>query len=228
MFSEIGIGQISGFLFLFILFTSVLSQFLARDPIDSEDVPKTLGAVAEGGQKFRLSVVIDLASHVSIIALAGALYLTFSPFNQSLALLGTLWRVGEGTIIAFSELFNIVLLSVSRKFISVEGAEASTLEMMGRTIITAENGGYTIGLTFFALGSLMYAILFVSTGTVPLALGWWGIIASLLASIGIWMTLINPNMPVALKTITFLPIIPYEIVLGIWLLLRGGQIGSSG
>ena len=131
MFSEIAIGQVSGFLFLFILFTTILSQFMARDPIDSEDVPKTLGAVAERGQKFRLSVVIDLVSHISIIALAGALYLTFSPFNQHLALFGTLWRVGEGTIIAFSELFNIVLLSVGRKFVSAKGAEADTLEMMG-------------------------------------------------------------------------------------------------
>jgi hypothetical protein len=228
MFSEVTIGQVSGFLFLFILLTTVLSQFMARDPIDSEDVPRTLGAVAERGQKYRLSIVIDLVSHVSIIALAGALYLTFSPFNQSLALLGTLWRAAEGTIIAFSEIFNIVLLSVGRKFVSAEGAEARTLEMMGETIITAENGGHTIGLAFFALGSLIYAILFVSTGTVPLALGWWGIIASLLASIGIWATLIKPNVPVALKTITFLPIIPYEVVLGIWLLLRGGQIGSPG
>jgi hypothetical protein len=228
MFSEVAIGQASGFLFLFILLTTVLSQFMARDPIDSEDVPKTLDAVAERGQKFRLSIVIDLVSHFSIIALAGALYLTFSPFNQSLALIGTLWRLAEGTIIAFSELFNIVLLTMGRKYVSATGAEADTLEMMGGTIITAENGGYTIGLAFFALGSLMYAILFVSTGTVPLALGWWGIIASLLASIGIWATLINPNMPAALKMITFLPIIPYEIVLGTWLLLRGGQIGSPG
>jgi len=102
---------------------------LAGIPIDPEDVPKTLGAVAKDNQKFRLSIFSDLASHVTIIALAGALYLAFSPFNQPLALLGMLWRVGEGTIIAFTELFNILLLMVGQKFISAEGVEAGSLEV---------------------------------------------------------------------------------------------------
>ena len=57
MFSKIAIGQLAGFLFLFILVTSIASQFMAGDPIDSNDVPKTLMAVAQGGAKFRLSVV---------------------------------------------------------------------------------------------------------------------------------------------------------------------------
>ena len=92
MFAKISIGQLCGFLFLFILLTSVLSQFLAGAALDPQDVPGTLGKLAANGKKFRISVVIDLISHVSIIALAGLLYIAFSPYNQPLALLGTLWR----------------------------------------------------------------------------------------------------------------------------------------
>ena len=221
MFSKIAIGQLCGFLFLFILLTTMLSEFMAGAPFDAESVPNTLRTVTEGGRKFRASIVVDLISHVSIVALAGALYLAFSPHNRSLAFLGTLWRVAEGTIIAFNELNNIVLLAVAQKFVSATGAEAVALEVMGRTLILAEDWGYKIGLVFFALGSLLYGILFVSSGAVPRALGWWGVIASILAAAGVWLNLINPN----LRMISFLVIIPYEVVLGIWLLLRGGQIG---
>ena len=221
MFSKIGIGQLCGFLFLFVLLTSVLSKFMAGAPLDPEDVPNTLGAVAEGGRRFQLGIVLDLVSHVSVVALAGALYLAFSPHNRSLALLGTLWRVAEGTIIAFNELNNIVLLAVAQQFVSATGAEAVALETMGRTLITGGRLGLQDWLAFFALGSLLYGILFVSSGAVPRALGWWGVVASLLAAAAVWLNLINPN----LRMISFLAIIPYEIVLGVWLLLRGGQIG---
>ena len=68
----------------------------------------------------------------------------------------------------------------------------------------------------------MYAILFVTSGAVPLAIGWFGVIASVLAGGGILLNLINPN----LSMVSFMALIPYEIVLGFWLLLRGGQIGQ--
>jgi hypothetical protein len=81
MFAKIGIGQLCGFLFLFILVTSVLSQFLAGTTLDSGNVSGSLSNVAGNNKKFRISIVIDLISHVSIIALAALLYIAFSPFN---------------------------------------------------------------------------------------------------------------------------------------------------
>jgi len=222
MFAKISIGQLCGFLFLFILLTSALSKFMAGAPLDPENVPNALGAVAEGGKKFRISIVVDLVSHASVIALAGLLYLAFSPYNKSLALVGTLWRVAEGTIIALNEINHIMRLAVAQKFVSATGAEAGVLETIGRTLIQAEGWGLKIGLAFLALGHLLYAILFVTSGAVPLALGWFGIVASILAAGGIWLNLINPNLSMA----SFLILIPYEIVLGFWLLIRGGQIGQ--
>ncbi|MFX0145209.1 MAG: DUF4386 domain-containing protein, partial [Candidatus Hodarchaeota archaeon] len=148
-------------------------------------MPNALGAVADDGKKFRIGIAVDLVSHVSIIALAGLLYLAFSPYNKSLALLRTLWRVAEGTIMALNEINYLMLLAVAQKFISVTGAETGMLETVGRTLIQAKDWGLKIGLAFLALGHLLYAILFVSSGAVPLALGWFGILASVLAAGGI-------------------------------------------
>ena len=167
MLSNIGIGQVCGFLFLFILLTTALSMAVAGGTLDQEDVPKTLGTVARSSKRFRMSIVLDLLSHVSIVALAAALYLAFSPYNRSLALVGTLWRVAEGTIIAFNEVNSIVLLGVAQKFVAATGAEAVPLEAMGRTLMLRDEWGYKIGVAFFGLGSLMYGILFVSSGATP-------------------------------------------------------------
>jgi hypothetical protein len=96
---------------------------------------------------------------------------------------------------------------------------------MGRTLILAEDWGTKIGLAFFALGWLMYGILFVSSGAVPPVLGWWAVVASLLAVVGRWLALVSPD--VGLVAISFVPIMLFEVVFGVWLLFRGGQIGPS-
>ena len=218
MLSKFSYGQICGFLFLFILFTSILSKATAGAPLDPDNVTKSLRNTAMDGKKFRISIVLDLISHISIIALAGALYLTFSQYNQTLAFIGTLWRVVEGTIIAFSEISGLMFLAVAQKYVSTAGTETVALESLGHVLILAEDWGLKIGLIFLGFGSLLY----VTSEAVPRTLGWWGVIASAIAAGGILLSLVNPKI----KMIGILFMIPYEIVLGFWLLFRGGQIGQ--
>jgi len=222
MFDKFSVGQLCGFLFLFILFTSTLSKATAGTPLDPNNVLESFQKTLGGDKKFRISIVLDLISHISIIALAGALYIAFSPYNQLLASIGTLWRVAEGTIIALSEISGLVFLALSKQFVSAGGAEVVALESLGRILIFVEDWGLKIGLIFLGFGSLLYGILFVTSESIPSALGWWGIIVSALAIGGILLSLINPKI----KMIGILFMIPYEIVLGIWLLFRGGQIGQ--
>lgn len=221
MFSKIGIDRLSGILFLFVLVTSAVSTALAvKLEAGPDEVANTLRNIAEDQGKYRRSIIFDLASHMTIVALAGALYLTFSTHNRPLALLGTLWRVAEGGILAVNEINNFVLLAVAQDFVSANGAEAVALETMGRAIILMENWGFTIGLTFFALGALAYSALFVSSKAVPLALGWLGTIASVLTVAGTWLGLASPDLSFV-SMIGFIPMILYEIALGVWLLLWG-------
>lgn len=102
--------------------------------------------------------------------------------------------------------------------------EAVASEVMGRTLRLAEDWGYKIGLVLFALGWVMSGILFVSSGAVPHALGWWAVVAGLLAVVGRWLTLVSPDVPLVLRA-SFVPIMLFEIVFGVWLLFEGGQIG---
>jgi hypothetical protein len=178
--------------------------------------------VAQSSSRFSAGVVLDLVSHVSIVALAAALYLAFHPYNRSLALLGTPWRVAEGTIMAFNKVNSILLLSVAQRFVAATGGEAVALEAMGRTLMQSKDCGYKIGLAFFVLGSLTYGVVFRSSGAVPRAIAWFGVGASLLGSATVWLSLLNPRVSI----IGSFALLPYEVILGAWLLLRGGQIGA--
>ena len=224
--TKIDIGRTCGFLFLFVLLTSAVSGGLWATPLEPADTAGVLTAIADGVNQFRSSIVIDLISHVCIIALAGALFLSFSSFSKSLALIGTLWRVVEGVILAINEIVNSVLLVVAQEFVSATGTEAVALETLGRTLLVTEQWSYGIGMAFFALGSLLFGILFVVKKAVPIALAWLGVIASLLAVAETWLGLALPTLLFGASTnplliLLFLPIMIYEVLLGIWL-LRGG------
>lgn len=222
MFTNVGIGQWCGFLFLFVLVSTLLSESQSGVTLDDDDVAGALGQVAQSSSRFRASVVLNLASHVGIVALSAALYLAVHPYNRTLALLGTLWRVAEGTIMALNEVNSILLHSVAQRFVAATAGEASALEAVGRTLMLAKDWGYKIGLAFFVLGSLTYGVVFLSSGLVPRAIAWFGIGASLLGSATVWLHLLNPRVSVAGS----FALLPYELVLGVWLLLRGGQIGA--
>ena len=135
--------------------------------------------------------------------------------------------MSEGTILALNEVNSVVLLAVARRYASATGAEAVTLETLGRARIVADDWGLKTGLALLALGSLLYGILFVSSGAVPPLLAWWGLVAGLLAVVGTWSALFIADVPMVLRTVSFVPIILFELVFGIWLLFWGGQIGAS-
>lgn len=210
--------QLIGFLFLFIIATSVVSKALgAKFEDDPDEIDKTLRNIAKDKGKYLISITFDLVSHITIIILACALYYVFSPINGSLALLGTILRIVEGVILAVVEINNLVLFTVSQDYIAAEGAEVGALETTSRTIILREKRGFTIGLAFFALGALAYSTLFISSKAVPLALAWLGVIASVLAFTGIWLRYFRPKLPYIYQ-IGFLLMILFEIILGFWLL----------
>ncbi|MFX1597331.1 MAG: DUF4386 family protein [Promethearchaeota archaeon] len=70
---------------------------------------------------------------------------------------------------------------------------------------------------FFSIGTLAYSILFVTYGVVPLFIGWFGIIASILYGFGDGIFLKKPNFKVP-WSIGGLLILLFELILGIWLL----------
>ncbi|MFQ5791873.1 MAG: DUF4386 family protein, partial [Acidobacteriota bacterium] len=113
----------------------------------------------------------------------------------------------------------------AQAFVSANGAEAVALETTGRANRMMGQGGFTIGGMFFALGSLMYGIRFVSTQVAPLPLGWLGVVASALGLAGLWLVLARPDLS-SVSMIGFVLIILYEVALGFWLLLRGAAAVS--
>lgn len=215
-----GIDRLSGILVLVMLVTVAVSGAIAASvPLNYDEAANTLRNVAERSGQHMADIFFDLLSYIAMVFLAGALYLAFKSYNQTLAILGTLGLAAAGTILAVHDMINFAITHIAKDFVTASGAEAVALQAVGGSMIITAKWGVTVGYTFFALGVLAYSVLMVSSKAVPRALGWLGIVASVL-TLSTWLPLIDKDLePIAMAL--FIPMMLWELSLGIWLLLRG-------
>ena len=169
-------------------------------------------------KKFKISVVLILIEHGSIIALVIMLFIAFSSYNLILAGVWTIFRVGEGLIQIYNKKNYWELLKIARQSLGSSGAEQTALIDLSRRILQSKNANFTIAQIFFSIGTLAYSVLFVTYSVVPPLIGWLGLVASLLYGLGNGIQLVKPTNN-ALWNIGGLLILLFEIVLGGWLIL---------
>jgi hypothetical protein len=74
-------------------------------------------------------------------------------------------------------------------------------------------------MLFFCLGGMLWYYLLCVSGAVPRALSVWGLVAVGLLSVPVALGLYDRDDTAAM--ILGLPYAPFEVVLGLWLMVRG-------
>jgi hypothetical protein len=70
---------------------------------------------------------------------------------------------------------------------------------------------------FYCIGGILFYYLFLKSKYVPKVLPIWGLIAASLGFIGELFVLFGYAVPLYV----FLPILPFELFIGIWLMVKG-------
>lgn len=230
MISEKQLSRLSGLLLLLILVTSFVAAGLASGVgeyhVAPEQAPDVLQRVAENKGLHVAEIGVDFVSWVLTVALGVVLYLTFRAYSRLLALLGTLGHLAGGLILAMHDIPNFVLTSLADRFVAASGTEAIALQTAGSVVLATASWGLSVGITFLGLGILFYGILTVRSKVVPPILGWLGIIAGALITVGVWF----PRYDAALNFVFVIlasPVGLWQLSLGLWLILRRKEVASS-
>ncbi len=209
--------RLSGFLFLLIIITNILSVKFGTKVFSDLDSDAKLQTINNNPKKFKISTVLLLIEHVSIISLAVMLFIAFQSDYIILGIIWTISRGGEGLIQIYNKKDYWSLLNLAEKYSSTSGAEKNELLDLGRSILKTKNSIFTFAQLLFSIGTLAYSIVFVTTGGVLAIMGWFGIVASILYGFGAGITLKKPDFD-ALWKLGGLLILIFEIILGGWLL----------
>jgi hypothetical protein len=123
--------------------TAALAEFYVRSKLIVYDNPaKTASHILASERLFRFGVACDLINAASNVALAVALYVLLKRVNQGLALLASLWRLGEGVILGLITINSMVVLRLlDSPFQSFPTDQLQTLMML---FIGSRADGYAV------------------------------------------------------------------------------------
>ncbi|HKW89066.1 MAG TPA: DUF4386 domain-containing protein [Candidatus Acidoferrales bacterium] len=214
-------AKAAGFLYIFTLLTANFAEFYARGSLISPSAMETARNIAASERLFRLGAVGNLLTFAGCVPLLLALYVVLKPVSKNLALLGAFWRLAECAIFAIIILNDFLTLRLLSGADYLHAFDASQLQALAYTFVHAHDAGYLIGLVFYGLGSTTFSYLFYKSRYIPRALSALGVFASLLVAIVSLVVMVFPESTHVVSPAFFIPSFLFEVILGLWLLIKG-------
>ena len=211
--------EISGFLFLVIIVVlNIASEKYGYEIFSKLEPDVKLQSINEDPKKFRTGLMLVIFEHAVIVTLAVTLFIAFSPYSL---ILGVVWFVSrslEGFIQINNKRKFLGLINIADQYQASNDAEKEGLSNQALSMLKSKNSAFTFAQLLFSIGTFAYSAVFVLFEVIPVILGWFGIVASIIYGLGNGIYRVKPNFK-ALWNLGGLLIFIFELVLGGWLLL---------
>ena len=197
------------------VFATSLASGLAATRVLTGGISEVFVNITASLARVRASNILQLLTSVGIIVLASLLYLMLRDQSRPMALVAYGWWLAEAVMLAASALGTYGLIALAAE------PGTATAQTVGRVFLGLQQNAYTIHMLFFCLGGILwYWLLFKSTRRpeVAFALG------------PRWCRAPSRQHPAHAvgpqprsRRPARLPYAPFELVIGLWLLVRGGR-----
>jgi hypothetical protein len=211
--------------FLLQAFASATVGLVLLDPlVIPGNIVETMIKFSGNVLQVRASFVGEMVTVIALIVLSALLYIALKKENKKIVLVALGLRLTEVALLAVSRVATFGLLWTSQAFIA-EGQPAY-LQTVGQLFNELQGFIYSLNMIFFCLGGTLFYVAIYRSRFVPQALALVGLVAAPLALIGTVVELFGLTVPL----IVFLPNLPFELAIGLWLVVKGARNGleSSG
>lgn len=210
-----------GAAFLLQAVASAVWTYLLSSLIVTGDISASMTNIANNALQMRASIVLTMITAIGVAMLGALLYIVLHKQNKIIALVALVLYLIEAAILAASRILAFSLLRTSQE--SVIAGHPAYLQTLGNLFYESAEFGDWLHMLPFALGATLFYYLFFKSGYIPRALSLFGLIAALLALIGTPFGLLGYDVPM----IVFLPNLPFELTIGVWLMVKGIRDGSE-
>jgi len=211
------IGRVLGIAFLLQFITSFSSgSFIKPLWFVEDDIQATMLNIAENPNLLRLNILLDMLTALGVIFLGAMLFVTLRKQSEKVALVGLGFYILEAGLLATSQLASFSLLGLSMKYAST--GQPDTLPVLANLALESMDYiGGTLHMLAFCPGAILFYALLYKSRLVPRGLSLWGLVTIVPPLVGILAMVFNAKFPFAF----FIPYVPFELVLGIWILIKG-------
>ncbi len=205
---------------LIVFASAMLSDRLLTAVVGSGSISDILVNISKNRTRMRISILVALVDSIAIVVLAVMFYIVFNTQYEIIALVALGFFLAEAITLAVSKIGGFALIPLSREFVEAGAPESPHFQTLGDFLYYGiDRQGYHIHNLFFGLGAILWYYLFLRSGYIPQALSIWGIAAVALLLVAVLLVLYNRDFTRVM--ILALPYAPYELVLGVWLIVKG-------
>lgn len=211
-------ARIAGATFLLYIALGISAMVLLARATAGDGAAAKLASVSAHETSLRVAAVLNLACGFAALVLGVTLYGITRDEDHELAMLGLVCRSAEGVVGGISAQSSLGLLWLA----TAAGATAPAAET-ARTLgafLMGPDWGAIIAATFFAVGSTSFCWLLLRARMIPPPLAWLGVGASVLLVLGLPLRIIG-FVDGWLEWVMWLPMLLFEVPLGLWLLVKG-------
>ncbi len=217
-------ARIAGYTFLIYIAAGITSMMLTARATTGSGVAAQLATIAQHTTDVRLTVLLTLIMNLSALVLGVTLYAITREQDRDLAMLGLTCRVAEGIAgMDVSGTLGLLWLASATDAAALDPGGASAL---GAFLLRM---GQIMGAsaTLFAVGSTIFAWLLLRGRLIPLSLAWLGVLASVLLVVCCPLVLAG-FLRGPVTTYMWLPMLVFEVVLALWLIIKGVNLPGDG
>jgi hypothetical protein len=167
----------------------------------------------------RLSVLFEMLNSSCVIILAMLLYTVLNKQNKILAGIALGWWLGESLILGLTSMGALALIPLSLDFVNGGFQQNSFYITLGKFLYHGVNRyGYSgVHMWFYCIGGMIWYSLFFRSRYIPRLIPLFGVFATSLAFVAVVMNYLGYGAPIWMS----IPLLPFELSIGFWLLLSG-------
>ena len=210
-------SRVLGAAFLLQFVTSIASAMLLRQSwFVPGDIDASMIKIASNAALLRANVIVDMLTALGVIFLGSMLFITLRRQNEKMALTALGFYFLEAALLATSRLATFALLRFSQEFAAT--GQTVYLPLLGQIAFDSmEFAGSSLHMLAFCLGGVLFYYLLDKARIVPRVLSLWGLITVLPFVIGAPLAIMGYEV----SMIFYLPYVPFELVIGIWIMIKG-------
>lgn len=209
-----------GIMFIFATVSAILAVLFYQPILSGPDY--LINGAAYTNQVI-LGVLMDLILVCTAIGTAIGLFPILRPYGERIALGHLFFRFLEAIAITIGIVAILSLLTLSMNFVAAAATGASAYHVAGILLLAVYKWTSMLGPLFFlGVNTLMYSYLFYKSRLVPRPLAVLGITGATLVFVYALLVMFGIAVQAAPPLIILaLPIAAYEMILAVWLIVKG-------
>ncbi|MEZ4670759.1 MAG: DUF4386 domain-containing protein [Anaerolineae bacterium] len=209
-------SRLLGFAFLLQAVTSLVSGAVFLKPLlVADDINATMTKIADNPLLLRASIFGDVITAIGIVFLGAVLLVCLRQQHETFAFIAFGLYIFEAGLLAASRVAAFSLLRISETFVT--SGQPAALQASATVTLETMNFGYTLHMLPFCVGGMLFYYLLYKANLVPRLMTLWGLVTIPPMLIGTLLVIAGNTAP----TYLYIPYIPFEFVIGLWILVRG-------